>query len=317
MEMTWLTWRQQRLEAVIGGVLLAAVAALLLWSGLQMAAAYQNDGIAGCVAQHTLSQSCWETERAFQSQFGALIGLLGWLIFLPLVLGFLLAAPFAQDLEQGTYRLLWTQSIGRLRWLRERVSLLLGVAAVAALVLAALMAWWHGPLNGLQGRFDVTGFDLGGAVTVAHTVFAVALGLAAGTLLRRTVPAMAVTLAGFVALRGGVMTWLRPYYLPPLTATGPVGGAVIRPGDWLIGEGWRDHLGHTLSWDGVVQMCASGIRAKSDLFACLNRRGIVDVVSYQPAGRFWLFQGIESALFLGLTAGLLTLTTWWIKERIA
>lgn len=315
--MMWLTWRQQRLEAIIGGVLLAAVAALLLWSGVQMAAAYQNGGIAGCVAQHTLSQSCWETERAFQSQFGAVIGLLGWLILLPLVLGFLLAAPFAQELEQGTYRLLWTQSLGRLRWLRERVGLLLGAAATASLLLAALMAWWHGPLNGLQGRFDVTGFDLGGAVTVAHTVFAVALGLAAGALLRRTVPAMAVTLAGFVAFRVAVMTWLRPYYLPPLTATGPVGSAVIRPSDWMIGEGWRDHLGHTLSWDSVVQLCTSGIRTKSDLFACLNRRGIVDVVTYQPAGRFWLFQGIESALFLGLAAGLLALTAWWIKERMA
>jgi hypothetical protein len=40
-------------------------------------------------------------------------------------------------------------------------------------------------------------------------------------------------------------------------------------------------------------------------------------IAWRPASRFWLFQGIESAIFFGLAAGLLALTYWWIRERIS
>ena len=39
-------------------------------------------------------------------------------------------------------------------------------------------------------------------------------------------------------------------------------------------------------------------------------------VVYHPASRFWLFQGIETALFLGLAAALLAVTVWWVTRRI-
>ena len=37
---------------------------------------------------------------------------------------------------------------------------------------------------------------------------------------------------------------------------------------------------------------------------------------YQPTDRFWLFQGIESAISLGLAAALLALTIWWVRRRL-
>jgi ABC-type xylose transport system permease subunit len=55
-------------------------------------------------------------------------------------------------------------------------------------------------------------------VPVAYAVFAMALGPCAGALIRRTVPAMAVTLGGFLAARIAVTLWLRPHYLSPVTA---------------------------------------------------------------------------------------------------
>ncbi|HVA91885.1 MAG TPA: hypothetical protein VNL71_18820 [Chloroflexota bacterium] len=41
------------------------------------------------------------------------------------------------------------------------------------------------------------------------------------------------------------------------------------------------------------------------------------MISYQPADRYWVFQGIESTLFVGMAAGLLVLAAWWIRRRIA
>ena len=38
---------------------------------------------------------------------------------------------------------------------------------------------------------------------------------------------------------------------------------------------------------------------------------------YQPAHRFWAFQGIETAIFLGLAILLLGVTIYWVQRRIA
>jgi hypothetical protein len=40
-------------------------------------------------------------------------------------------------------------------------------------------------------------------------------------------------------------------------------------------------------------------------------------IVYHPAERFWAFQGIESALFLGMSLVLLAGTVWWVKYRTA
>jgi len=36
---------------------------------------------------------------------------------------------------------------------------------------------------------------------------------------------------------------------------------------------------------------------------------------YQPADRFWIFQGIEAAIFLALALGLVALTILWVRRR--
>ena len=50
--MTWLFWRQQRLEAAMAFGLLALATALLVPLGLHMASVYAGSGAAACVA-HT------------------------------------------------------------------------------------------------------------------------------------------------------------------------------------------------------------------------------------------------------------------------
>jgi hypothetical protein len=60
-------------------------------------------------------------------------------------------------------------------------------------------------------------FNLTDIVPVGYAIFAVALGICAGTLQRRTLPALAVALAGFAGLRLATALWLRLHYMTPVT----------------------------------------------------------------------------------------------------
>ena len=120
----------------------------------------------------------------------------------------------ARELESGTYRLAWTQSVTRRRWLSVRVALV-GVAALAVAGLASwLVSWWFAPLDAVNmNRFDPSVFTARGIVAIGYAGFAFALGVAAGALTRRTLPAMAATLLGFIAARIAFTVWVRPHLL--------------------------------------------------------------------------------------------------------
>lgn len=313
--MIWLTWRQQRLEMLIGGAILALLAVFLLVTGLDMASTYQHLGVATCLTSQ--APTCADVTEAFRNQFSTLAGIVPWLALLPLLFGVLLAAPFVLEFEQGTYRLVWTQGITRTRWVTLKLGLLVAAALLIALALAALLTWWRTPLDHLNGSFQPSTFDVEGTVPLAYTVFAVALGLGVGTLLRRTVPAVAISLVGFLALRLAVENWVRPTYVPPVVTAMTSGGP--QRTDWILGQYFRDRLGHQLNFFDIMRTCGvAQVQLVVRLIpSCLKQHGIVNVSTYQPGNRFWLFQGIETAIFLGLAAGLLALTVWWVRERIA
>jgi hypothetical protein len=318
--MIWLTWRQQRLEMVIGGAALMVVVVFLLLTGQQMASAYQQTGLAACLAHDPSPGSCQSIASAFHTRFLSVTGVITWLNFLPLVLGVLLAAPFVLDLEQGTYRLAWTQSITRRQWLTVRLGLIVAGAVLAAFGLTALMTWWNTPLDHLGSRLAVGQFDFEGSVPVAYTVFAAALCLAAGSLLRRSVPAIGLTLAVYLATRVILLTWVRYHYLPPVTKHVPMGSdaTTASRADYFMGATASLPKGiMRLCLGGSLQPPPAGTAAAHQVEACFGQHGVFASVIYQPASRFWLFQGIESAIFLVLAAALLALTTWWVRYRLA
>jgi hypothetical protein len=66
----------------------------------------------------------------------------------------------------------------------------------------------------------------------------------------------------------------------------------------------------------VFTTCNVGpVAPKADMFACLASHGYRQVDLYQPVSRFWAFQGIESAIVIGLTLALLTITFCWVTRR--
>ena len=128
------------------------------------------------------------------------------------------------------------QSVRQRDWLRGKISLLLVAAAVWGAGVSAIVTWWSGTLNSLNGdRFDPGKFDVQGLMPVAFAVFGVGLGLAAGAVLRRVLPALAVTVVAFVAVRLIVTTYLRPYYERAITLVQPFSkGQPIPSGSWQL-----------------------------------------------------------------------------------
>jgi hypothetical protein len=312
----WLTWRQQRTETLVAALVLGLVAAVLVPTGLHMASVYDHDHLAGCATGAT--RQCGSLIDSFGNRFEHLGGLISWFNLLPGLLGILLAAPFVLELEHGTFRLAWTQSITRRRWLTTKLGLIALGALAAALGLTLLMTWWRTPLDHLHGRMDVNVFDFEGVVPFAYTLFAVALVIAFGALLRRTVLAIGLAIVGYLALRLSIQTWVRQNYVAPLRKVWLAG----QPGPAHLDTAWSlqsvpsDRFGHPLTnIDAIIAACPRASGGGLDK-ACAQAHGLYNLAVFQPSSRFWLFQGIESAIFGGLALALLGFAAWWVRNRV-
>jgi hypothetical protein len=322
--MTWVTWQQHRLAAAVGAAVIVLAAAILGLVGLQVAADFQQSGVAACIAQSSQASSCSDLRNQFFDRWSEIEGAVqNALAVLPVLVGMFLGAPLlARELEQGTHRLAWTQSVTRLRWALVKLILLtLGVIVVAGLVTVAF-AWSHRPLDQASGSPFAT-FDVTGVAPVAYALFAFALGVAIGTVTGRTVVAMGLTLALFAGVRYGIEDALRPRYLAPAEIRWDPAVQDPRPGqgDWILptppGAFARrivDSSGHTLS-DQQVNTLLRRIGGPNSQY--LHDHGYLYSVLYQAGDRFWVFQGIEAAIFLGLAILLMAFSLWWIRRRVA
>jgi len=324
----WLTWRQHRAQALAILIGLGAIGVFSLVTGPRIAAAFRE--LHACLV--VPGQDCGLLHESFDRRFSGLQFVIPLYMVVPLLMGVFLGAPLiAREVEQGTHRLAWTQTVTRGRWALTKIGLV-GAFTVAA---AALFAWivtiWSAPLVAASGqRFGFGVFDLRGIVPIAYAVFAVALGTAIGASIRKTLPAMAVTLAAFAAVRVVVELLLRPRYLPSQTISysflqdSPRAGL----GDWVITSRVFDPTGRFVSPDGGIHInptdlahacpgIGGGLPGKDEVGRCLSQLGVRIVDTYQPGSRFWLFQGIESAIFVALAVGLVVLSMWLIRRRIS
>jgi hypothetical protein len=333
--MTWLTWRQYRAQFAVGTALLAALCLLLLLTGLQLVSQY-HAVIAECASginngQHGVN--CSTGGGLFSG--GPTVGFVSLtLLATPVLAGLFLGAPMvAAEFEAGTTQFAWMQGITRARWLAVKAGWLLLAAAAWGGVLAALTTWWASPTNAEHGSEFYPGrFDVLYLVPVAYAVFAMALGICAGALLRRTVPAMAVTLGGFIAARVAVTLWLRPHYLSAVTTVRNLPAQIRLTGSfWLISQGTRNPAGQLMAAP-QNQPAAFGVGVSSLPRACAGLAnptggltsscraaltGFRSFVTYQPASRFWPFQGIETGIFVVLAAILLAVAAVVLIRRDA
>jgi hypothetical protein len=333
--MSRLVWRQYRAQGAIALALLAGFGAVLIVTGAQMASTWHSD-LVSCTASGTcgtLAQTL-----SLGSPLGKDFVLLSNMV--PALLGFLWGAPLvAGEIEAGTRTYAWTQGITRARWLLVKAGWLLLAAAAWGGAVTALNTWWYGPRNALYANaFQPNTFDTQGIVTVGYSVFALALGVAAGALTRRTLPAIAITIGGFIGMRLLISQVVRQHYITavtafykPLQAFAPQGpawtlqqGVVNKYGQAFTGGSGPDVSG--VPFSALPANCQKFIMTdpaamtKTNLHAavsCMQASGFRGFVTYQPASRWWAFQGIETGIFLALAAALIAVTLVVVGRRDA
>jgi hypothetical protein len=174
--------------------------------------------------------------------------------------------------------------------------------------------WWRSPFDTLEGRMGPSGFDIEGLVVPAYALFALAVGVLAGLVFRRTVAAMTATLVVFVATRLVVLKFLRPHYAAPLHRTAVAGDTGRQAGDWVLSDTLVDAGGRRITAAHEDLAVLHAQQARIDPHTYLVTLGWKRVISYQPAGRFWNFQLIEAGLFVALAVAVVLATVWLVRR---
>ena len=319
--MTWLAWRQARVQLAIALTVTLAVAVTALAAG-------RADG-------------------ALRQWLSVLV------IVVPGLAGVFCGAPLvAGELESGSFRLAWTQDTSRTRWLAVRLAVTVAASMAVAGLLSWVVTWWAGPLD-RAGLDQFGSFDARDIVPAGYAAFAVTLGVLLGALLRRTLPAMAATLLTFTAARVAFRLLARPSLVSPVTralaldpATTGYGSsgflplmpaatlqpaAPDLPNAWITSIAVVNGRGTGLSASELAATCpdvgnrAAGggghVQAPPGVVnatrECVSRLATTyhEVLTYQPASRYWPLQGRELCVFLAV-ALLLAVACAWRVWRI-
>lgn len=342
--MIWLTWRQFRTQAGVVYVAVAAAGVFLAITGQRL------------IDLARISANVYD--RLTKTDTNLFFAGIVVMAVLPALIGAFWGAPLvARELESGTHRLVWNQSVTRTRWLATKLGVTALAAAAAAGGLSLAVSWWSGPIDGalsrthggLPSRLTPVSFAMRGIAPVGYTVFALVLGVALGVVLRRSLPAMALTLAIFTFVQIAMPLWVRPHLVAPvdrsITITvasfdGIEADAEGRPvrisvttgglGDWVLSNETVDATGKVAALPAWLGDCipqppspstpSAGPADASSLEVCFARlahEGYRQRVVYQPADRFWPLQWAETALFLALSGLLTCFCFWWTRHRLS
>jgi len=297
--MAWVTWRQHRPQLLAAAGLVLAFAAAAVATSLPVHDAYHRQALSSCLPPST-RPGCDLLVAHFRSEF-AWIARVGRYLFLLPGLALLVGAPLlAREFEHGTFRLAWTQGVSRRRWLLSKTLLLGAAIVVAAAIVGAVAMWWRAPFDHVDGRIRPASFDVEGLVVPAYAFYALALGVLAGLVFRRTLAAISAAALAFVATRIGIETLLRPHYLAPLHRAVIGSAPVPRTGDWLLTDTLVDGVGRRITTAREDLAVLHAQHANIDAQQYLASLGWRRLITFQPADRFWTFQAIEMGIFVTL-----------------
>src|SRR5262249_7422252 len=314
---------------------LAAIAITFALTRPTLTHMYSASGLAACQAP----SDCGKLAAGFISQVRAdaaypVLYAVGVIVMflVPAVIGMFWGAPLiARELADRTYRLAWTQSVPRTRWLVVNLGLL-GLAAMAVTGLFSLIiTGWARPLDRaatlgspiLSNRMMPALFAGHGLVPLGYPAFAFALGATTGALTGRTVPAMAITIVIFATIQLITPTFLPPHLTPPAHTTAAVSpgdahwvpaghgllitGPAAIPGAWVLSTSGHAYTGPAIQ---ILKTCNNGptsTPACASAFASLHAQLLV---TYQPASRYWALQWYETGIFLAAALALAGFCFW-------
>lgn len=342
--MIWLTWRQARTQTIVAASALAVFAIILLITGFNIQHIYNTSGVIGCAAHHdcmTQAQNYIHGLKNNPLYFLLFYIGIALMYLVPAILGVFWGAPLiTRELESGTIRMAWNQSIGRGRWLATKLALIGLISMAIAGLLSLVETWWSSPIvrvaqynqGGIINRFGPVLFGSRGITPIGYAAFAFVLGVTAGLVFRRTLPAMAVTLAVFAGIQIFMPVVVRPNLIAPVQHISAVNSQNFQglgvnnngqmavftsqnePNAWVLSNATLNSSGGPLT----AQAPAACMNQNAPIQQCqdaLIAMNLKSEVTYQPMSRYWEFQWIETVIFLiaaGILAGFCFL---WIGRR--
>jgi hypothetical protein len=353
--MIWLTWRQFRVPALVTVAALAVIAIVLGFTGVHLHDLYgtYKSQVRTC---HARNLDCDTLANTFLHHYHHLYQWLGTIVVaVPGIIGIFWGPPLiARELETGGFRLAWTQSITRTRWLATKLGLVGAAAILTAGLLSLMVTWWAVPIDHLStNRFSAEIFSERGLVPIGYAAFAFVLGVTLGFLIRRTLPAMAVTLVAFVAIRQAVIAWVRPHLIAASHASlplrnansfgftsNPSGGTTFfasganLPNTLTVSSRLVDANGKPPSAAAMQSFLqtecpkiatastsrAAGAPTSTTAFSsCIGKLSahFHDAVAYIPADHYWDLQLAETVVYLAAAVILAAVCFWWIRHRLA
>jgi hypothetical protein len=352
-----LTWRQFRAQFAVACGLLVAVLILFAITRPQIDHLYTVFAKANAACLNNPNCPGVGIQLSRLDQLLELIGTA--LVVVPALIGVFWGAPLiAREFENGTHRLAWTQSVTRTRWLASKL-VVVGLASVVVTgLLSLLVTWWQSPIDRAhQDRFGSGLFGMRNITPLGYAAFGFALGVVAGLLIRRTLPAMAATIVGFLAVRLTFTYVVRPNIFSPRHKTYALGANGMGfgstnggpptlmpnppnlPNAWIYSTHVVDNAGHRITPAVVQATCpslpfpgngggpppGSGTRVRvagpggvpDALRDCVTKLSATyhEVVTYQPANRYWTLQWGETAVYFAAALAIAGFCFWWIRRR--
>lgn len=335
--MIWLTWRQFRVQAIAGAALLVLALAAVLSSWSQVNALASSSGFAGCSGQ-----ACGAAATTFLDGLHAgvleliYMGTLGALFLVPALAGVFWGAPtVARELESGTYRMVFSQSVSRRKWLLAKLGLGAAAVVIGVGLLSLLLTRWAHLIDAANGdRITPLVFAGRGLVPVGYAAAGFVIGVTLGLVLRRTVVAMAVTLLVVAGLQIAAPLVFRPWLAQPISTVAALNvedldgiGMSVETGQMHL----RANPSVTDAWvleNVVLGPDGKSFKGPADLTKCgpkagfetcqtwLKSQNLQVRMSYIPGSKFWTVQWREFGLLVVFTALLAMFSLWWIRKRL-
>lgn len=338
--MMWLTWRQARTQTLGTALALALFAAVLAVTGPAIAHRYDASGMATCRAQDVCARLS-DTFLNQQPKINIIVyaGGIVLLYLVPALLGVFWGAPLvSREIEARTLPLGWNQSVTRPRWMITKMGVVGLFAMATAGLLSLALTWWSGPLDHAAARNSTLGlsrlgpvlFGSRGIAPIGYAAFAFVLGVTAGVLIRRVVPAMAITLAAFAAVQTAWVTGIRQHLIAPLHTVVQLNANNIyqlkvidqrvivyaspgsdQRGAWILSSRLTDQAGHPFDPPApdVCPINFAGCRA------WVANQHLQQVLTYEPASRYWALQRYETGIFIAVAVALAVFCAGWVRRR--
>jgi hypothetical protein len=295
--MIWVAWRQHRTQAVTALALFCVLAIFSVAAGSYIRAVFDSDGLGTCLMRSG-GADCAGTITSFMNKFSGPVTLPVVLatFAIPGMFGAVSGAPLlGRELEQGTWRLAWSQTVPRTRWLVTKLALVIGGLIVFGAAVTAVMTWFHEPLDRVSTRLLLPAFQLEGPVFTCSLLCSFGLAVLYGLLLRNTIGAAVAA----------YFTWEVPTAVVTLLNS-PI---KILPTATM-------RLPCRAGCPGVNSSSAPPVTGHiGDLVLGVTRSGNQVIVSYLPASRFWTTQLIAAGLYLVIAAAALATAVWLLHRR--